>query len=878
MPLRNRGDSLFAKAFNAAPVSLTITSLATGKLLEVNETFVRITGYSRDEAVGKTTIELGLWADRADREAELAAVATEGRLRNLQYTFRARDGREIIGLLSAERLDIDGEPCALTLIEDITARIDAQRHAERAVGELQRLRQRLLALTTATSSILASPRPDAVTTATIAVARDVFSADAYAVWRFDGTLGWRVVESFGISQAFTDRFIQMNGGRRVRGELEFSDPIVFEEVATAPMLAELRDAYVAEGVTSMIVFPLRIGGRRNGTIVFYFRQRRTFGEADLQAGSALANIAAAALTAAELYSEQQAAREAADHARRRAAFLAEAGSVLSSSLDYQATLRSVARLAVPTIADWCAVDIVVAGGAVERLAVAHVDPAKVALAIELQKRYPADPNASGGVHHVMRTGRPAMMARIPPELIERAARDPEHARVMREIGITSYMCVPLVVRGQAIGAITFVSAESNREYSDDDLQLARELAARASLAVENARAYADAANANRLKDEFLATLSHEMRTPLNAVLGYARMLRLGVLAADRAQAALDTLERNASSLNRIIEDVLDVSRIVAGRLRISVQPVDLRTVIGTAIETVMPAADAKGVHIDASADGDTPLMTGDPDRLQQLVWNLLSNAIKFTPAGGRVRVSVGPSERQVVLSVADTGVGIAPEFLPFVFDRFRQADATFARGHGGLGLGLAIARHIAELHGGSMEAASDGPGTGATFTVRLPVRPVGDTVQAASAQREPGSVAAAPAAAAQLEGAHILVVDDEPDSLGLVRLALEAAGARVTPTASAQAALDALRIACPDAIVADLGMPGMDGLQLIRAIRQLDEPYRSVPAAALTAYARPEDRRLALASGFQMHLVKPIDPMELVIAVATLREGRSQAG
>jgi PAS domain S-box-containing protein len=880
VPLRNRQDTLFAKAFSAAPVSLTITSLTTGRLLEVNETFVRITGYSRDEAVGKTTIELGLWADRADREAELAMVAAQGTLRNREYRFRSRDGREIVGLLSAERLDIDGEPCALTVIEDITERVAAQRQASASAAELHALQQRLLDLTNATASILASPQPAAVTSATIAVARTVFPADAYALWRFDAERGWRVVESLGISDAFTERFIAMNGGRRVRGELEFADPIVFEDVAVAPMLAELRDAYAAEGVVSMIVFPLMIRGRRTGTIVFYLRQRRSFGSADLQAGSALANIAAAALTAAELYAEQQAAREAADSARQHAAFLAEVGAVLSSSLDYQSTLRSVARLAVPTIADWCAVDIVNDRGVVERLAVAHVDPEKVAYAHQLQQRYPPDPNTPGGVDEVIRTGRPAMMSRIPPESIERAARDDEHLRILRAIGLTSYMCVPLVGRGRAIGAITFVSAESGREYSEDDLHLVRELAARASLAVENARAYADAANANRLKDDFLATLSHELRTPLNAVLGYARMLRSGIIAPERIQPALATLERNASSLKQIIEDVLDVSRIISGRLRMHVEPVDLASVVREAAATMVPAADAKGVRLEIAIAPAMPPFSGDPSRLQQLIWNLLSNAIKFTPRDGAVKLSLDRVDSHVEMVVADTGVGILPEFLPYVFDRFRQADSTFAREHGGLGLGLAIAKHLAELHGGTIAAASEGPGKGARFTVRLPLRAVQTHAvpDAAHGERVAERGLVSFEGAPRLDGVRVLTVDDQDDSLGLLSDVLDAAGAHVTSARSAAAALDAIKRECPDVVIADIGMPGLDGLGLVRAIRQLDEPARSVPAAALTAYARAQDRILSLASGFQMHLVKPIDPLELIVAVAALHSRQPQSG
>jgi CheY-like chemotaxis protein len=275
-----------------------------------------------------------------------------------------------------------------------------------------------------------------------------------------------------------------------------------------------------------------------------------------------------------------------------------------------------------------------------------------------------------------------------------------------------------------------------------------------------------------------------------------------------------------------------------------------------------------------------PPFSGDPSRLQQLIWNLLSNAIKFTPRGGAVRLSLDRVESHVEIVVADTGVGIAPEFLPYVFDRFRQADSTFAREHGGLGLGLAIAKHLAELHGGTITATSAGPGMGARFTARLPLRAVQphgvpDTAHGErAAERGELSFEGAP----RLDGVHVLTVDDQDDSLGLLSDVLDAAGAQVTTTRSAAAALEAIRQKCPDVVIADIGMPGMDGLALVRAIRQMDEPARSVPAAALTAYARAQDRILSLASGFQMHLVKPIDPLELIVAVAALHSRQPHPG
>jgi signal transduction histidine kinase/ActR/RegA family two-component response regulator len=642
------------------------------------------------------------------------------------------------------------------------------------------------------------------------------------------------------------------------------------------MLADLHEAYAREGISSMVVFPLTIRGERCGTIVFYSKRRVSYRPIDVQVGAALANLVAAAMTTADLYEEQRHAREAADHARAQAAFLAEAGTVLGSSLDYEETLRAVARLAVPTIADWCAVDIVADGVKLQRIAVAHVDPTKVELARSFQERYPGDPNARGGVHEVIRTGKPAYMSRIPAGLLEAAAQDADHLRIIRALQLTSYMCVPLAVQGHPIGAITFVSAESGREYSEADLRFARELASRASLAVENARAYERANEASRLKDEFLATLSHELRTPLNAVLGYARMMQTQTLSPDKAKTAWDVVERNATLLKEIIEDVLDVSRIVAGRLRLNVEPVDLPATLREAVATVLPAAAAKGVRVETVIEPLTTPVSGDSSRLQQIVWNLLSNAIKFTPRDGKVQLRLSRVNSHVEVTVSDTGRGIAPNFLPYVFERFRQADASFSREHGGLGLGLAIAKQLAELHGGTISASSDGLGTGATFTLKLPLMIVHQQRSEMLRRAHPQAERTAPGleSAPRIDRVRVLAVDDEVDSLNLLRTVLESAGASVITAHTAAEAIELMRAHKPDVLLADIGMPGTDGLQLIRTVRQMEEPFRSTPAAALTAYARSQDRITSLASGFHMHLAKPIDPLELIVAIATLAPGR----
>lgn len=395
------------------------------------------------------------------------------------------------------------------------------------------------------------------------------------------------------------------------------------------------------------------------------------------------------------------------------------------------------------------------------------------------------------------------------------------------------------------------------------------------LASERA-ARSEAERTARMKDEFVSTLSHELRTPLNAILGWVGILKQDQ-SSDTLERAVEVIDRNARRQSQMIDDLLDVSRIISGKLRIDVQRVDLASVIDEALASARPAADAKGVRL-TKVLGSAGVIQGDPGRLQQIVWNLVVNAIKFTPRDGRVQVTLRRVNSHVEVEVSDTGQGIRPEFLPHVFQRFRQADASSTRKHGGLGLGLAIVKNLAELHGGSVDAASEGEGRGATFTVRLPVamsqsdapRPAATTV---------AEVEAAPPGLRQLlQGLTVLALDDEPDGRELVQRLLEDAGARVVTAGSAAEALDLLtqgRVA-PDVILSDIGMPEQDGYDFMRRVRRLDGAVAMAPAAALTALARVEDRKRALMAGYQAHLAKPVDPAELVAMVASLagRTGR----
>jgi signal transduction histidine kinase/DNA-binding response OmpR family regulator len=395
----------------------------------------------------------------------------------------------------------------------------------------------------------------------------------------------------------------------------------------------------------------------------------------------------------------------------------------------------------------------------------------------------------------------------------------------------------------------------------------------------------EAENANRLKDEFLATLSHELRTPLNAVLGYTQMVRGGVIESQRMPGVLETIERNARLQEQLISDVLDVSRIITGKLRLDIGPVDLTRVIQEAVETVTPAATAKGVRLQSAIDQPGVPVAGDAQRLQQIAWNLLSNAIKFTPRGGRVQVRLERVNSHVELTVSDTGEGIASEFLPHLFQRFRQADSTFTRNHGGLGLGLAISRHLVEAHGGRIEAMSPGKGHGTTVRVELPLMIVHDSRFQAPNRVHPAIDVPASARMdlANLDGIRVLLVDDDADALEMARDTLTIAGARVVTASSGADALAALDRETFTVAVLDIGLPRMDGYELLASIRRRPkDQQRDIPAAALTAYARAADRTRSLQAGFQLHLSKPVEPNELAAAVLALggraRDDSSRSG
>ncbi len=557
-------------------------------------------------------------------------------------------------------------------------------------------------------------------------------------------------------------------------------------------------------------------------------------------------------------------------------FLAEAGQLLSSSLDYRSTLSRLTGLLVPRLSDWCVVHI--EGYDVDSMPIAHVDPAKVDVLRDLYRRFPASNGSPHGFAHVVRTGSPELVPEVDLAVLESTARGVEHLALLRRIHTSSWMTVPLWIQGNISGALTLAYSDSGRRYQSSDLVFAGELARRAAVAIDNAKLYelsqkerSRVEAATRAKDEFVAMVSHELRTPLNAILGWTRLIREGALEKSKRDHAFEVIERNAKAQSHLVADLLDISRTLTGKIRIYPTELDLANIVDMAIEGVRPAADAKGIEIDSELDRANAQLRGDGDRLQQVAWNLLANAVKFTPKKGKVTVRLRRVDSDLELLVQDTGEGIPPSFLPHVFDSFRQSDTSASRHHGGLGIGLSIAKHIVELHGGSIEARSAGNGEGATFMVRLPISSLVSTTLTSSrvpATTPPTDSVPLPTG---LEGIRVLVVDDDPDARELVAYVLERCGMEVRLAGSAREALTELETYMPDVVVSDISMPGEDGYALVRSIRTLSsEDKRNIPAIALTAFARNEDRTRALVEGFNLHMAKPVEPTSLVGAVADL--------
>jgi PAS domain S-box-containing protein len=680
----SESEERFGKAFNASPLILTISSLKDGKIIEVNDTFVEASGYKREEAVGQTTLELGLWSKTAERQEELETVFQTGQLRNVEYSFRNRSGEELIGLLSAERIEIGGEPFALTVIQDITLR----KQTEQALLERERLA--LLNSDVSHALIQNNSLRDILRACTEAVVKHLDAAFA-RIWTLNRD------ENVLELQTSSGMYTHLDGRHSRIPTGKFKIGLIAKERKPHLTNTVIGDARVSEQewakrekMVSFAGYPLIVEKRLIGVVAMFARHPLT-----------------------------------------------------TQTLDALASISNTIALG-----------------------------------------------------------------------IERKQTEAERERLL-----------------------------------ENETSLRRE-----------------AEVANRAKDEFIAIVSHELRAPLNAMLGWTRILQNTPTDAQTTEHALNVIVRNARSQSKLIEDLLDSSRISRGELRFEMQPLELLPIIKSAIEIAAPAAEAKEISITEQLEPTANFITGDADRLSQILDNLLSNAIKFTPAGGTVDIRLERDGNEARIIIADTGQGISPDFLPQVFQRFKQGDPSDTRRHGGLGIGLSLARHLVELHGGRISAHSAGEGKGATFDVYLPLRTI------APIKENPSSNGAESMDnQGKLSGVWVLAVDDEADAREMVSFMLQINGAKVTSARSAVEALEILRNAdgrLPDLLLSDISMPNESGYALLEKIRALPtENGGQIPAIALTAFNRPEDRQAALEAGFQRHLGKPVEPDNLISAI-----------
>lgn len=678
-------EERFAKAFNASPLILTISSLKDGRLTEVNDTFVEVSGYTREEAVGRTTLELGLWLKPVDRAEEMEIVEQSGQLRNAEYTFVNRSGTELVGLVSAERIEIGGEPFALTVIQDVTLR----KQTERILLE----RERLSLLNSEISHALIQNHSlqEILHACTEAVVKNLDAAFA-RIWTLNQDKNVLELQaSSGIYTHLDGEHSRIPIGKFKIGQIaEQRQPHLTNSVIGDERVNN-QDWAIREKMIAFAGYPLIVEKRLVGVIAMFARHSFTAQTTD--------------------------------------------------------TLGAIANT--------------------------------IALGIERKQN------------------------------------------------------------------------EAERERLLENEKTLRQ----------------EAEIANRAKDEFIAIVSHELRSPLNAMLGWTRILQNAPGDAQTTEHALNVIVRNARAQSKLIEDLLDASRISRGELRLNMQPLELIPIIRASLEIASPAAEDKQIKITEKIEPTANFITGDADRLNQILDNLLSNAIKFTPPEGEIEIRLEREINEAKITVSDSGQGISPEFLPQIFRRFKQADPSNTRRHGGLGIGLSLARHLVELHGGRISAQSAGEGKGATFTVYLPIRTIAPIAESSSSNgaEEMNNQG-------KLSGVWVLAVDDEADAREMVSFMLQINGAKVTSARSAVEALEILRESngrLPDILLSDISMPNESGYALLKKIRALpEENGGQIPAIALTAFNRPEDRQAALDAGFQKHLGKPVEPDNLISAIA----------
>ncbi|MEJ7932248.1 ATP-binding protein [Ramlibacter sp. AN1015] len=546
-----------------------------------------------------------------------------------------------------------------------------------------------------------------------------------------------------------------------------------------------------------------------------------------------------------------------DAARRQMAadmqFLARASEELANVSDLQGTLDKIARLAVPGFADWCAVDLAGPGNVLRRVAIAHHDPQRLARALELQQQFPQDPQAAGGAWEVLRTARPVLIEEVTQEALARYTADRGRQAALRELEVHSYIAAPLVAQGEPHGVLTFATAQSGRVYNEDDLNLAVDLARRAAVAVENAKLLRALREADRAKDVFMATLAHELRNPLAPIWNGLSIIKRVPADRARVEQVAAMIERQVGQMTRLVDDLLDVSRVSAGKLDLKKEPISLVRVVNSAVEISRPHIEAAHHKLSLTFPDMPVELHGDAGRLAQVFSNLLINAAKYTRRGGRIDVAVEAEPKELLVRVRDNGIGIAPEMLSRVFSLFTQVEQPEERRQGGLGIGLSLVEGLVRLHGGSVEARSEGIDKGSEFIVRLPRLQEPQPARAADDRADKAAASAR----------RILVVDDNVDAASTVADLLALAGNEVEVAHDGRAAVERTSTFRPDIVLLDIGLPDISGYEAARQIRKL-EGVRQPTLIALTGWGQQQDIDEAADAGFDQHWTKPVDPARLL--------------
>ncbi len=853
-------DERFRAMFNQAAVGITLVAL-DGKFLQINPALCEITGYSHEELIQMNFQEITHPDDlEVDWENARRVVAKEISGYSLEKRYIRKDGSIVwANLTSSAVWDANGQPkYALGIIEDISERKRVET-TQNFLVEASTLLAASLDYEIALESVVNLAVPTLADWCIVDVFQEDWSSKQIAIAIADPT-------RLNILDEIRRRYRPKTRAKQLVQQLRLGISAFYPELSDSNLVQMAEDDEHLQllrslGIRSLMVIPVRSRGQLFGAISFFTAESgRYYQQTDLALAEDIARRAAIAIDNARLYQETE-------RSVNRTVLLQKITAAFSEALTPQQVTDVVVNQGIAALeATGGSVVLLTEGNTTLKVVQAIGYPQTL---INTWTSFPI--TAPNQIAETVRTGQPIFLENLAAMI----ARYPDLADVVTVIANNAWASIPLIVEGKVIGALG-LSFATGQIFNEEDRGFMMTLGQQCAQAIARAQLYeaektarAQAETANRIKDEFLAVLSHELRTPLNPILGWAKLLRTRKFDEPTKIKALETIERNAKLQTQLIGDLLDVSRILQGKVRLNLYAVDLKVAIASALETVRLAAEAKSIQIQTVLSNDIGKVLGDGDRLQQVMWNLLSNAVKFTPAEGKVEVHLEQVGLDAQIQVIDTGKGINPEFLPYVFDYFRQADAKTTRVFGGLGLGLAIVRHLVELHGGTVQAESLGEGQGATFTVRLPLLKNSE-LRVSSGE---GSQVELNNDDTLLAGVQILLVDDQADVREFFSFALEQYGATVTAVESAAEALETLVQSKPDILLSDIGMPLMDGYMLLREVRKLPpEQGGQIPAIALTAYAGEINYNQAMAAGFQKHLPKPVDPVDLAAAIVNLIE------